>query len=106
MKIDAGQRKDQTTYQIVEVKWSLYPDCGSYAPIAPACGGYAPCRGVWGDRTWGTAKAALLEKSGFSRKEGPPTYAILLRNLVLSRFTHFLKGFHRALNKSHPAFNF
>ena len=43
---------------------------------------------------------------GLLRKEGPPTYAILLRNLVLSRFTRFLKGFHRALNESHPAFNF
>ena len=40
---------------------------------------------------------------GLLRKEGPPTYAILSRNLVLSRFTRFLKGFHRAFNKSHPA---
>ena len=38
------------------------------------------------------------------RKEGPPTYAILSQNLVLSRFTRFLKGFHRAFNESHPAF--
>ena len=35
---------------------------------------------------------------GLLRKEGPPTYAILSRNLVLSRFTRFLKGFHRAFN--------
>ena len=41
---------------------------------------------------------------GLLRKEGPPTYAILSRNLVLSRFSHFLKGFYRAFNKSHPAF--
>ena len=41
---------------------------------------------------------------GLLRKEGPPTYAILSRNLVMSRFTHFLTGFHRAFNKSHPAF--
>ena len=37
------------------------------------------------------------------RKEGPPTYVILSRNLVLSRFTRFLKGFHRAFYESHPA---
>ena len=41
---------------------------------------------------------------GLLRKEGPPTYAILSRNLVLSRFARFLKGFHRALNESHRAF--
>ena len=41
---------------------------------------------------------------GLLRKEGPPTYAILSRNLVLSRFTRFLKGFHRVFNESHPAF--
>ena len=41
---------------------------------------------------------------GLLRKEGPPTYAIVSRNLVLSRFTRFLKGFHRAFNESHPAF--
>ena len=44
------------------------------------------------------------EGQGLLRKEGPPTYAILLRNLVLSRFTRFLKGFRRAPNESHPAF--
>ena len=33
-----------------------------------------------------------------SWKEGPPAYAILSRNLVLSRFRRFLKGFHRAFN--------
>ena len=41
---------------------------------------------------------------GLLRQEGPPTYAILSRNSVLSRFTHFLKGFHRAPNGNHPAF--
>ena len=41
---------------------------------------------------------------GLLRQEGPPTYAILSRNSVLSRFTRFLKGFCRALNESHPAF--
>ena len=41
---------------------------------------------------------------GLLRKEGPPTYAILSQNLVLSRFTRFLKGFHRAFNESYPAF--
>ena len=42
---------------------------------------------------------------GLLRKEGPPTYASLSRNLVvvLSRFRRFLKGFHRAFNKSHLA---
>ena len=39
---------------------------------------------------------------GLLRKEGPPTYAILSRNLVLSRFTRFLNGHHRAFYKSHP----
>ena len=33
-----------------------------------------------------------------------PEDPILSRNLVLSRFTPFLKGFHRAFNESHPAF--
>ena len=41
---------------------------------------------------------------GLLRKEGPPTYAILSRNLVLSQCTRFLKGCHRALNENHPAF--
>ena len=40
---------------------------------------------------------------GLLRKEGPPTYAILSQNLVLSRFTRFLKGHHRAFYESHPA---
>ena len=39
---------------------------------------------------------------GLLRKEGPPKYAILSQNLVLSRFTRFLKGFHRTFNESHP----
>ena len=37
------------------------------------------------------------------RKEGPPTYDILSRNLVLSRFTRFLKRHHKAFYESHPA---
>ena len=41
---------------------------------------------------------------GLLRKKGPPTYTFLSQNSVLSRFTHFLKGFRRALNESHPAF--
>ena len=41
---------------------------------------------------------------GLLRQKGPPTYAILSRNSILSRFTRFLKGFRRALNESHPAF--
>ena len=41
---------------------------------------------------------------GLLRKDGPPTYAILSRNLVLSQFTRFLKGHHsRAFYESHPA---
>ena len=40
---------------------------------------------------------------GLLRKEGPPICPILLRNLVLSRFTRFLKGHHRAFYESHPA---
>ena len=40
---------------------------------------------------------------GLLRKEGPPTYAILSRDLELSRFTRFLKGHHRAFYESHPA---
>ena len=54
----------------------------------------------------GAQERRSTKGQGLLRKEGPPTYAILSRNLILSRFTHFLKGFHRALNKSHPAFNF
>ena len=41
---------------------------------------------------------------GLLLKEGPPTYAILSRKLVLLQFMRFLKGFRRTLNKSHPAF--
>ena len=41
---------------------------------------------------------------GLLRKGGPLTYAILSRNLVLSGFMRFLKGFRRALNKSQHAF--
>ena len=37
-------------------------------------------------------------------KEGPPTHAILSGNLILSRFTHLLKGFRRVFNKSYPVF--
>ena len=37
------------------------------------------------------------------RMEGPPTYAILSRNLVLSQFTRFLIGHHRAFYESHPS---
>ena len=36
---------------------------------------------------------------GLVQKEGPPTYAILSRKLVLSRCTCFLKGFHKASTK-------
>ena len=43
------------------------------------------------------------EGQGLLRKEGPPTYAILSQRLVLSQFARFLKCFHRAFNKSHPA---
>ena len=39
---------------------------------------------------------------GLLRKEGPPTYAILSRNSVLSRFTRFMNGHHRAFYESHP----
>ena len=40
---------------------------------------------------------------GFLRKDGPPTYDILSQKYVLSRFTRFLKGHHRAFYESHPA---
>ena len=46
----------------------------------------------------------LRSPKGLLRKEGPPTYAILSRNLILSRFTRFFKGFRRALNESYIAF--
>ena len=52
----------------------------------------------------GAQERRSTKGQGLLRKEGPPTYAILSRNLVLSRFTPFLKGFHRAFNESHPAF--
>ena len=48
---------------------------------------------------------------GLLRKEGPPTYAILSRNLVLSLFERLSQGFqrkpscfHRAYYESHLAF--
>ena len=40
---------------------------------------------------------------GSLRTAGPLKYAILSRNVVLSQFTHFLKGFHGVFNKIHPA---
>ena len=46
----------------------------------------------------GARERRSLKGQGLLRKEGPPTYAILSRNLVLSQFTRFLKGFHRAFN--------
>ena len=52
----------------------------------------------------GAQERRSTKGQGLLRKEGSPTYAILSRNLVLSRFTPFLKGFHRAFNESHPAF--
>ena len=52
----------------------------------------------------GARERRSTKGQGLLRKEGPPTYAILSQNLVLSRFTRFLKGFHRVFNKSHPAF--
>ena len=55
-----------------------------------------------GGRCWGTAGPAVPERSGSSPKGRPPTYAILSRNLVLSRFTHFMNGHHRAFYESHP----
>ena len=54
----------------------------------------------------GAQERRSTKGQGLLQKEGPPTYAILSQNLVLSRFTRFLKGFHKALNESHPAFNF
>ena len=48
------------------------------------------------------AQVAFTERSGSSTKGR--TYAILLQNLILSRFTRFSKGFHRALNENYPAF--
>ena len=52
----------------------------------------------------GAQERRSTKGQGLLRKEGPPTYAILSQNQVLSRFTPFLKGFHRAFNESHPAF--
>ena len=40
---------------------------------------------------------------GLLRKKGPTTYAILSLNLVLSRFTRFMNGYHRAFYESHPS---
>ena len=59
----------------------------------------------WPLKGWHMLRERRSRKGqGLLRKEGPPTYAILSRNLVLSRFTRFLKGFHRVFNESHPAF--
>ena len=52
----------------------------------------------------GARERRSTKGKGLLRKEGPPTYAILSRNLVLSQCTRFLKGCHRALNENHPAF--
>ena len=54
---------------------------------------------VGGMREWRSPKC-----EGLLRKEGPRTYAILSRNLLLSQFICFLKGFRRAFNESNPAF--
>ena len=51
----------------------------------------------------GTLERRSLKGQGLLRKEGPTTYAILSRNLILSQLTRFLKGHHRAFYESHPA---
>ena len=58
-----------------------------------------------GGRCWDTALLQYRrypKGQGLLRKEGPPTYPILSQNLVLSRFTRFMNGHHRALYESHP----
>ena len=50
------------------------------------------------DKSW--RDVVVTERSGSSTNERKDPQ----RNLVLSRFTRFLKGFRRALNESHPAF--
>ena len=50
-----------------------------------ACDRVAQVEGTWERRS--------PKGEGLLRKEGPTTYAILSRNLVLSRFIRFLKGF-------------
>ena len=52
---------------------------------------------VEGPRDWRFPKV-----QGLPQKEGPPTYNILSRNLVLPRFMRFLKGFHGAFYESNP----
>ena len=50
------------------------------------------------DKSW--RDVVVTERSGSSTNERKDPQ----RNLVLSRFMRFLKGFRRALNESHPAF--
>ena len=70
------------------------------------------CNGIFGTfplrvaDVEGAQERRSTRSQGLLRKEGPPTYAISSQKLVLSRITRFLKGFHRALNGGHPAFNF
>ena len=52
---------------------------------------------LWKEKVGGTRERRSLKGQGLLRKEGPLTYAIFLR------FTRFLKGFHRAFYKNHPA---
>ena len=58
----------------------------------------------WIDVERACEQRSLKGQGLLRRKEGPPIYAILSQNLVLSQFTRFLKGFCRELNESHPAF--
>ena len=62
-----------------------------------------PCVTVRVAEVGGTWKRRSPKRQSLLREERPPTYVILSRNLVLSRFTRFLEGFRRAFNESHPA---
>ena len=56
-----------------------------------------------GGRCCASTRAALTERSGSSTKGRTPNIRYFVAKLSIVAI-YFLKGFHRALNESHPAF--
>ena len=79
-----GDRREQRHTRVTKVLGIVQFVLG----VAVICARVAEVGGTW--------KRCSLRGQGLLRK------ANLLRNVVLTRFTRFLKGFHRALYESHP----
>ena len=93
-------KTQKCTIAVLETPWAfrLMPQADQAQPTNTFLGlDKSRVADVGGPRDRRSPKGQVL-----LRKEGPPTYAILSRNLVLSRFTRFMNGHHRAFYESHP----